>query len=74
MSRSRTPVDFPRMKVRGARNRAKSAERVTQVWKARVRVVKADLGSVRLVVDPLFGTHVVQNAVVRDGWGRTVAA
>jgi len=74
MSRARTPVNFPRMKIRGAGNKARSAERTTQVWEALVRIDHAEGTTVRMIVDPIFGTHLVRNTVVRDGWGRTVTA
>lgn len=73
----RTPVHFPRMKVRGARNRAKSAARHEQRTMLRVRLERAPRGSApgmfttELVVDP-NGTHVLATRTVTDGWGRRV--
>lgn len=72
MSRTpRTPVHFPRMKVRGRRNKAKLHLRITQVFEARVRIEHADGYGATLVVDP-NGTHIIRHSTTRDGYGRTV--
>lgn len=72
----RTPVHFPRMKVRGRRNRAKSAARHETRVMMRVRVTQAHAadGTIQATfhLDP-NGTHAVMFTTgVRDGWGRRV--
>lgn len=72
MSRTpRTPVHFPRMKVRGRRNKAKLHLRITQVFEARARIEHADRYGATLVVDH-NGTHIIRQSTTRDGYGRTV--
>ena len=74
MSRlARTPVNFPRMKVRGRRNRARSAERIWRRFVLRVTPVQMLDGSVQFTVDS-NGSHVIEATTpTYDGWGRIVA-
>lgn len=74
MSRlARTPINFPRMKVRGRRNRARSAERHSQHYTIRANPLQTLDGSVQFMPDP-FGSHVIEATTpTRDGWGRVVA-
>ena len=77
MSRSqkpRTPVFFPRMKVRGWRNRRKSAMRTQTLGEMRVNVTHVGGDHVDFVADP-NGTHVLKyDTGWYDGWGRRVPA
>lgn len=68
----RTPVFFPKMKVRGARRKQMSAQRIRRHTELRVRPVLLVDGSMDLMVDP-FGTHFAKITLpTLDGWGRTV--
>lgn len=72
-TRPRTPVHFPKMKVRGARNKAKSAARYRYASTARVRIGSQDASGTTLILDP-NGTHVVSgDSGIQDGWGRLIA-
>ncbi len=70
--RPRTPVYFPRMKVRGRRNKAKLHARHVTNLELRVRVHQVDPYTVELIPDPIFGTHLVTSKTTRDGYCRTV--
>ncbi len=70
--RPRTPVHFPRMKVRGSRNKAKLHARHVTALELRVRVNQVDAHTVELIPDPILGTHLVTIRTVRDGYGRTI--
>lgn len=60
------------MKVRGKRNRAKLHARHVHAYEAMVRVEQIDGFTARLVVDPIFGTHLIRSKTIRDGYGRVV--
>ena len=75
MRRPRTPVFWPRMKVRGRRNRAKLAARYTTQIVRFVVIGNAcpESGRVELVsVPPERATHRIVQSQTRDGFGRIV--
>lgn len=71
----RTPVNFPRMKVRGRRNKAKTAKRVTHLTMfPHTRLASSSDGSYVFVVGsasspPEFR---IESRTTVDGWGRRV--
>jgi hypothetical protein len=72
MGHPRTPVYFPKMKVRGARNKWKMIK-----FKVNYRVrafpyLQLD-GSYRFDIHP-EGTHIIVASYYRDGWGRSFGA
>lgn len=70
----RTPVNFPRMKVRGHRNREKTARRIRTVRECPVRIGGRGEGAAVTfeVVHPIFATHYMRMETVTDGWGRVI--
>lgn len=75
----RTPVHFPRMKVRGRRNKRKLRERITtRVFVPHLAIASAtDLGegvfdTTMRVAREEEATHSAEWIVTRDGFGRTV--
>ena len=68
----RTPVNFPRMKVRGAKNKWKSASRYeTVVILPHVQFTDEGNGSYTGKVAS-EGGHMVKMTTVKDGWGRSI--
>ena len=68
----RTPVYFPKMKVRGARNKRKSAARHQQFHTMRVNVEHVGVDHVDFVASA-EGTHLISyKTACYDGWGRIV--
>jgi hypothetical protein len=61
------------MKVRGRRNKTKLHARFPTVTRMRVRALQVDPYTVRFFVDP-NGTHIVEQTITRDGFGRIVRA
>ncbi len=79
----RTPVHFPRMKVRGHRNRAKTAERHTTRMvfpNAVLTGIEDGAYTFAVTAPPLeqpavkLPSYVIVSEETRDGWGRKVAS
>jgi len=72
----RTPVHFPRMKVRGWRNRAKTAARHVTVFEFPfARPVRTATGyRFNVLAGPEPGAVLIRSTYVRDGWGRIIRA
>lgn len=69
----RTPVNFPRMKVRGRRNKQKTAMRVTTLTVfPHAQLVSSD-GVYEFQILPEGGTHYIESRTTVDGWGRKVS-
>lgn len=69
---ARTPVNFPLMKVRGARNKRKMV-RHKITYRARAFPYRRLDGSYRFDFHP-EGSHIIEATYYRDGWGRTFGA
>lgn len=69
----RTPLYFPKMKVRGRRNRRKSSLRISHFYTMRANVQHVGGDHVDFVASEQ-GSHLIEyKTPTYDGWGRVVA-
>lgn len=71
--RRRNILNFPKMKVRGRRNKARLSARLHHKMTVRVQLVPGGTSErIDFAVDPK-GNHIIEIEQVFDGYGRRVA-
>jgi hypothetical protein len=69
----RNPINFPKMKLRGRRNKARAAARFEHIMRLRVLPAVVEGGQSVTFVASAEGTHMIETRYAFDGFGRRVA-